>query len=45
MPASMINADTGGSTNVVGSSIAIVAVGPTPGSTPTKVPRNTPARQ
>ena len=45
MPANMISADTGGSPNVTGSSIAIVATGPSPGSTPIAVPRNTPIRQ
>ena len=38
MPASMMSADTGGKMNVSGSSIAIVASGPIPGSTPTAVP-------
>ena len=42
MPASMISADTGGRPNVIGSSIAMVAVGPRPGSTPISVPRKTP---
>jgi hypothetical protein len=45
MPASMISADTGGSTNVAGSSIEIVAIGPMPGSTPISVPRSTPMKQ
>ena len=45
MPASMISADTGGKPKVTGSSIAIVAVGPRPGSTPISVPRKTPPRQ
>ena len=45
MPDSMISAETGGSPNVIGSSIAMVAIGPMPGSTPTAVPRNTPIRQ
>src|SRR5262245_15395000 len=45
MPDSMISADTGGSPKVTGSSIAIVAIGPMPGSTPTAVPRKTPIRQ
>ncbi len=45
MPASMISADTGGKPNVIGSSMAMVAVGPSPGSTPISVPRKTPARQ
>ena len=41
----MISAETGGRPKVIGSSIAIVAIGPMPGSTPTAVPRNTPIRQ
>ena len=45
MPASMISAVTGGKTNVIGSSMAIVAVGPRPGSTPIAVPRKTPMKQ
>src|SRR5688572_1697497 len=45
MPASMINADTGGSTKVAGSSIEIVATGPMPGSTPMSVPSITPMKQ
>src|SRR3990170_8625410 len=45
MPASMMRAETGGRVNVRGSSMAMVAVGPSPGSTPIRVPRNTPARQ
>src|SRR3970040_1923354 len=44
MPASMINAPSGESVNVIGSSMAMVAVGPTPGSTPISVPSNTPTR-
>ena len=38
MPASMMSADVGGTLNVIGSSIAIVASGPMPGSTPISVP-------
>ena len=38
MPASMIRAPTGGSPNVIGSSMAMVASGPMPGNTPIKVP-------
>ena len=38
----MISADTGGSAYVVGSSIAIVATGPMPGSTPISVPSSVP---
>src|SRR5687767_5246659 len=45
MPASMISADTGGSAYVAGSSIAMVATGPMPGSTPISVPRMHPTRQ
>src|SRR6185436_10719607 len=45
MPASMISAETGGSTKVAGSSIEIVAIGPMPGSTPISVPRSTPMKQ
>src|SRR5690242_577836 len=42
MPASMISADTGCNAYVVGSSIAIVATGPMPGSTPISVPSSAP---
>src|SRR5687767_14740730 len=45
MPASMMRADTGATLNVIGSSIAIVASGPMPGSTPISVPRKTPMKQ
>src|SRR5215467_13541824 len=45
MPASMMSADTGGSVKVIGSSIAIVADGPIPGSTPIRVPTSTPMKQ
>jgi hypothetical protein len=38
----MISAETGLRTNVAGNSIAIVATGPIPGSTPTSVPRTQP---
>src|SRR3954447_22329734 len=44
MPASMINAPTGGSPNVIGNSIATVAMVPIPGSTPTNVPTSAPIR-
>ena len=44
MPASMISEVTGSNLKVIGSSIAIVAVGPIPGSTPTIVPRKTPTK-
>src|SRR5262245_19264994 len=42
MPASMISAATGLRLKVIGSSMAIVATGPTPGSTPISVPSMTP---
>src|SRR3972149_4670714 len=42
MPASMMSAGTGGRLKVIGSSTAIVATGPTPGSTPISVPSSTP---
>src|ERR1043165_4447152 len=42
MPASMMSAETGFKLNVIGSSIAMVATGPTPGSTPISVPSSTP---
>src|SRR6516165_1422234 len=45
MPANMISAPTGGSPNVIGSSMAIVATGPTPGKTPISVPTRAPMRQ
>jgi hypothetical protein len=45
MPESMISADTGGRPNVIGSSIAMVAVGRDPADTPMRVPRKTPIRQ
>src|SRR5687768_146798 len=45
MPASMISDVAGDSARVSGRSIAIVAVGPIPGSTPTSVPRSTPMKQ
>src|SRR5262249_30649509 len=44
MPASMMSADTGLRLKVIGSSIAMVATGPTPGRTPISVPRSTPIR-
>src|SRR5882672_1385379 len=44
MPASMMIAPAGFMLNVSGSSIAIVAGGPSPGRTPTIVPRNTPTK-
>src|SRR3954470_23032343 len=44
MPASMINAPTGGSPKVIGNSIATVAMVPIPGSTPTSVPTSAPIR-
>src|SRR6267142_2633367 len=45
MPASMINAPTGGRPKVIGSSIATVAMVPMPGNTPTRVPTSAPIRQ
>jgi hypothetical protein len=45
MPASMIREETGGRPKVIGSSIAMVATGPRPGSTPTAVPSRTPMKQ
>src|SRR5215510_6953289 len=45
MPASMIRAPTGGSPKVLGSSMAMVATEPTPGSTPINVPTSAPMRQ
>ena len=45
MPASMISAPTGATLKVIGSSIAMVASGPMPGSTPIKVPTETPIMQ
>src|ERR1700737_586244 len=44
MPASMIKAPTGGRPNVIGSSMATVAMVPMPGSTPTSVPTSAPIR-
>ena len=41
----MISAATGGSVKVIGSSMAMVATGPSPGSTPTSVPSSAPIRQ
>src|ERR1700694_6256739 len=45
MPASMISAPTGGRPKVIGSSMATVAMVPSPGSTPTSVPTSAPIRQ
>src|SRR5688572_265415 len=44
MPANMMSAPVGSSLTVSGSSIATVSAGPTPGSTPTKVPSVTPMK-
>src|SRR3954469_6943297 len=44
MPASMMSAPTGGRPKVIGSSIAIVASGPMPGSTPISVPTMAPTK-
>ena len=38
-------AETGGSVNEIGSSIATVVTGPMPGRTPTSVPSSTPRKQ
>src|SRR5262245_36097911 len=45
MPASMIRAPTGGRPKVIGSSMAMVATEPMPGSTPINVPTSAPIRQ
>src|SRR4030095_12601370 len=45
MPASMMSAATGLRLKVIGSSMAMVATGPMPGSTPISVPSITPIRQ
>src|SRR3954465_3344531 len=45
MPASMISADTGGSAYAAGRSMAMVATGPMPGSTPISVPSRQPMKQ
>ena len=45
MPASMMIDASGDNLKVIGSSMAMVAIGPTPGSTPTAVPRNAPMKQ
>jgi hypothetical protein len=45
MPASMMIADTGCTPYVIGSRIAIVAAGPSPGRTPISMPMTTPIRQ
>ena len=44
MPASMMMAPVGVREKVNGRSNAMVVTGPSPGSTPMSVPRNTPAR-
>src|SRR5687767_11390177 len=41
----MIREETGGRPKVIGSSMAMVAIGPRPGSTPTAVPSSTPMKQ
>ena len=41
----MISAGIGGSVKVTGNSMAMVATGPRPGSTPTRVPSSAPIRQ
>ena len=40
-----MTAETGGRPKVIGSSIEIVTSGPTPGSTPIRVPSSTPRKQ
>jgi hypothetical protein len=45
MPASMISAPSGLRLKVTGSNIAMVAIGPMPGSTPISVPIKQPNRQ
>src|SRR5882757_8437984 len=45
MPASMMSAPTGGRPNVIGSSMAMVASDPMPGSTPISVPTSAPIKQ
>src|SRR5919108_3570868 len=44
MPASMMSAPTGSTPKVIGRSIVIVAIGPTPGSTPMSVPTRQPMK-
>src|SRR5215510_464768 len=44
MPASMMSAPTGSMPKVIGSSMVIVAMGPTPGSTPISVPIRQPRK-
>ncbi len=41
----MMIAPVGGRKKVIGSSMATVAVGPSPGRTPIRVPRRTPMKQ
>src|SRR5512138_3350157 len=45
MPASMISEVAGSRLSVIGRSMAMVAVGPMPGSTPTSVPSRQPRKQ
>src|SRR6218665_1588102 len=45
MPASMISEVAGGRWKVMGSSMAMVATAPMPGSTPISVPSSTPTKQ
>src|SRR6185503_17080499 len=44
MPASMMSAPVGSTLSVSGISIAMVAIGPTPGSTPISVPTRQPTK-
>src|ERR1043166_9545202 len=45
MPASMMSAPVGSTLKVSGISMAMVAIGPTPGSTPISVPTRHPTKQ
>src|ERR1700704_6040750 len=44
MPASMMSAPVGSMPKVIGSSMVMVAIGPTPGSTPIRVPMRQPRK-
>src|SRR4249920_758189 len=44
MPASMMSAPVGSMPKVIGSSMVMVAIGPTPGSTPISVPMRQPTK-
>src|SRR6185295_2590532 len=45
MPASMMSAPTGAMPKVIGNSMVMVAIGPTPGNTPIRVPFRQPRKQ